>query len=340
MKSKLLIIIILIGVVSCENQPNDFPDYDYTAVYFPYQYPVRTLVLGNYIFDNTNDNNHKFLVSATFGGVYENNRNREVIIEPAPELCDDALFESTGEPIRLLPSEYYTLSSSSTIIIPSGEMSGSVEVQLTDAFFDDPLAIQLAYVLPLRIVESSDIDSVLSGKSSLLSPDPRISGDWEVLPKNFTMFAVNFINPYHGIYLHRGKSTVSDGLGDVVETNVYRTTYIVDNELWSLKTTGRRQVSVQAFTHSQLVPGNLGMVLTFTDNGDCVITESEGSAFTVTGTGKFVENADTWGDKDRDAIHLNYTLTSGDYTYSAVDTLVIRDRDVKMQLYSPSVIPD
>jgi hypothetical protein len=338
MKSKLLMIIILIGAVACENQPNDFPDYDFTSVYFPYQYPVRTLVLGNYIFDNTNDNNHKFLISATFGGVYENDQDREITIELAPELCDNAFFESTGEPVRLLPSEYYTLSSSNSIIIQAGEMSGSIEVQLTEAFFDDPLAIQLGYVIPIKIVGSSDIDTILSGKSSLTSPDPRVADDWEVLPKDFTMFAVNFINPYHGTYLHRGTSTVKDGLNAVVENNVYRTTYIVDNELWSLKTTGRRQVSVQAFTHSDLVPGNLRMLLTFSENGDCVVTEDEGSAFVITGTGKFVEDADTWGNKDRDAIHVSYSLTSGDYTYTATDTLVIRDRDVKMQLYSPTVI--
>ena len=53
--------------------------------------------------------------------------------------------------------------------------------------------------------------------------------------------------------------------------------------------------------------------------------------------GKFVNDADSWGDKLRDAIHMSYTFTNGPYTFSATDTLVIRDRAVVMELYQPAV---
>ncbi|MGV8094983.1 MAG: hypothetical protein AB2L24_24275 [Mangrovibacterium sp.] len=66
MKKKIIafgsIILFIAGLFSCQNEDWSFPDFDYTTTYFPYQYPVRTLVLGDYYFDNTNDNQHKFLI--------------------------------------------------------------------------------------------------------------------------------------------------------------------------------------------------------------------------------------------------------------------------------------
>ena len=72
----LLILLIAASLFSCENFETDHPDFDYTAGFFPYQYPVRTLVLGDYIYDNTNDNNKKFVISVAMGGVYENKQDR------------------------------------------------------------------------------------------------------------------------------------------------------------------------------------------------------------------------------------------------------------------------
>ena len=67
MKKILIILTLITGLIACNKQKDQFPDFDYTTGYFPYQYPVRTLVLGDYIYDNTNDNSHKFLISAAMG---------------------------------------------------------------------------------------------------------------------------------------------------------------------------------------------------------------------------------------------------------------------------------
>jgi len=102
-----------------------------------------------------------------------------------------------------MPQNYYTLSSNQ-ITIPAGKVNGSIEVQLTDAFFNDPLAIKLGYVIPVRLLGSADVDTILHGKAAVANPDPRVAGDWEITPKDFTMFAVKYVNKYHGNYLHRG----------------------------------------------------------------------------------------------------------------------------------------
>jgi hypothetical protein len=40
------------------------------------------------------------------------------------------------------------------------------------------------------------------------SPDPRLAGDWGVSPKDFVLYAVKYVNPYHGAYLRRGVDAV------------------------------------------------------------------------------------------------------------------------------------
>lgn len=313
MKKILIILTLITGLTACENQEFSFPDFDYTGGYFPYQYPVRTLVLGDDIYDNSNDNNHKFLISAAMGGVYKNTKDRVFDIRLAPELCSNAKFESTGENIHLMPQNYYTLASN-RITIPAGEVNGSVEVQLTDAFFNDPLAIRLGYVIPLRLVGSSDEDTILQGKAIKPNPDPRVAGDWEITPKDFTMFAVKYVNKYHGNYLHRGASILKDPSGVIIENPSYHAQYLVKNEIWKLSATGKNQVSLTGTTNSSTMPGVFQMDLSFADNGTCTVRNPEGAAIPVTGTGKFVQDGDEWGGKKRNVIILSYNY-SKDYFF-------------------------
>ena len=339
MKKILIILALFTVLIACKNQDNDFPDFGRTSAYFPYTYPVRTLVLGDYIYDNANDNAHKFLISAGFGGVYENKMDRTINVEIFNPLCDSVLFKTTGDPIRILPPSYYTLSSPDKIIIPAGKFNGSIEVQLTDAFFNDTLAYRLGYVIPMRIVGSTDVDSVLQGKTTKTNPDPRLSTDWTTVPKNFTMFAIKFINPYHGKYLHRGTAIVRDAT-TALDTTVYHQRYNVDDEIWTLQTSGKNQVSVKGSIHNSeaQMSGSFNMLLNFLDNGDCTIAQAKGSPFNITGTGRFSSGTETWGDKKRDAIYLNYSFSNGVYTYSATDTLVIRDRDVRLETFTTTIL--
>ena len=346
MKKILIIITLIVGLTSCHNQENSFPNYDYTSVYFPYQYPVRTLVMGDYIFDNTNDINHQFLISAAFGGAYSNDNDIVLEIESDASLCDSVISvlqpSLATDTIHIMPSNYYSLSSTSQLIIPKGKFNGNIVVSLTDAFFDDPLAIKGFYAIPLRIVGVTGADSILHGQVTLTNtlshPDCRIATQWSVVPKDFTMFAVKYINAYHGKYLHRGKSIVKDASQNVIESTIYRDRYITDNEIWSMTTTSMTEVTTQGSIKSSIFSGQLGLILNFADNGDCTVTGEAGSSqYGITGTGKFVKDADTFGNKKRNAIHLNYQFTDGTNTYSATDTLVVRDRAVIMETYVPTV---
>jgi len=334
MKKIFLILTLAIGLVSCENFNIDHPDFDYTSGFFPYQFPVRTLVLGDYIYDNANDNAHKFVVSVAMGGVYENEKDREFEFEVDNTLCNNMLFTSGGDQIKALPSNYYTLSSPNKIVIPKGKMNGGVEVQLTDAFFADPLAIKNTYVVPLKLKGSNDVDSILVGSSPNPSADPRIVSQWNVAPKNFTMFAVKYINEYHGNYFHYGTSKVKDAANAEVETTTYSTPYVENNSVAKLVTSGRNQVSLLTNFRSKIMTGNYSMVLTFSGNS-CTITAPTGSAYTITGTGELKKQAYEWGNKKRDGIVLKYTVSNATNKYEADEVLVARDRAVVMETYAP-----
>jgi hypothetical protein len=337
MKKIFLLLLTLAGLYSCHNFDIDHPDFDYTSGYFPYQFPVRTLVLGDYIYDNANDNAHKFVISAALGGLYENTKDRKFTIELDNTLCNNIRFAANGDVIRALPSNYYTLSSASEIVIPAGKYNGGIEVQLTDAFFADPLAIKNTYAVPLRLKSSADVDTILSGSSSNPSADPRVASQWNVAPKNFTMFAVKYINEYHGNYFHYGSNVVKDATGTQVETNTYSETYVENNSVAKLTTTGRYQVSLNTFFRSKLITGELKMLLTFSGN-TCTITAADpASTYTVTGTGTFQSKKYSWGNKERDGITLKYTVNTATYKYEADEVLVARDRAVVMETYSPVV---
>lgn len=335
----IFFFIVIVGS-SCENQDNDFPDFDYTTGYFPYQYPVRTLVLGNYIYDNENDNQHKFVISTTMGGVYENKSNRIFNFTIDERLCEKAYFED-GSAIRPLPKEYYELSNNSQIIIPSGKLSGGVEVRLSDSFFDDPLTIRNTYVLPLRINSAENLDSLLSGRPVRENPDPRISSHWTISPKDFTLFAIKYVNPYHGSYLRRGSSEVFQG-GIVVEDSIYQADYIERDEVLNLTTTSKTKVVFSTTFKSNLLTGFVNIELDFaspkvSEEVACTISAAEGELHSITGTGRYMMNTEEFGNKARDAIYIEYTVDAGSYSYTASDILVFRDKGVQLETFVPEI---
>ncbi|MDD5053127.1 MAG: DUF1735 domain-containing protein [Sulfuricurvum sp.] len=293
MKKTLIILILSIGLIACVD--NRFEDFNYTAGYFPYQYSVCTFNLN----DSTNGNSYKFQIPAIMGGVYRNTNDRVFDIEIATDLCTRALFASTMDTIHLMPSTYYTLGSSDKLTIPAGKLNGSIDLQFTDAFFNDPLACKLHYVIPLRIKSVTSLDSVLRGKSTMDNPDPRVASQWSILPKDYVMIAVKYINKYQGNYFHRGASIIKDPTDKVVENNVYN----LNNQIWNLLPFGQNKAYVNSPRNSTLLTGNQKLNLAFSTTGSITITDSIGS---VVGTGKFLKNGGNIGSQIRDLIVLSY----------------------------------
>jgi hypothetical protein len=218
---------------------------------------------------------------------------------------------------------------------------GSVDVQLTEAFLNDTLAARTKYVIPLKIISSTS-DSILRGKSQLDNPDPRIASNWIIAPKDFTIFGIKFVNPYHGMYLHRGTSVITDTVqSTVLETIVVRQKYVEKDELWKLQTTSRNTVKIDnnVLRKTTGSPGKYNMKLVFDSSNNCVVTTGVNSAFKVSGTGKLVKNGDNWGNQQRDAIYLDYIVRQGPNKHAIKDTLVFRDKAVTFLEFAPVVLP-
>ncbi len=341
MKKVLLISVVLLSILTACNKDWEFPDYKYTTVYFPYQTPVRTLVLGEDIYDNTLDNQHKFLIMATMGGVYENKKDITLNLSVNNSLTQRLKFNAAnGDDVVAMPANYYVLPQDMKITIPAGKVMGGIEVQLTDAFFADPKAIKNTYVIPLKINSVTNADSVLRGTSAKASPDPRQAGDWGVAPKDFVLYAVKYVNPYHGAYLRRGIDDVKGNNSNTAldTTVVYRSAFVEKDEVVSMFTKSLTQDTIALNAKNR---GNINapfqLVLNFDNSGKCTVSGPASASYTVSGNGQFVKKGDMWGNEKRDVLYLKYQVAFGTTTHNLTDTLVLRDRGVKLETFTPVV---
>lgn len=331
---KIILTLMSIGVlfVACKNSDWDFPDYGNTSVYFAKQTPVRTITLGDDVYDTSLDNEHKCQIMAVMGGVYENKTNRVVGITVDESLCD-GLSYADGQPVTPMPSSYYTLASNQ-IVIPKGKVLGGVEVQLTDAFFNDPKSIKTTYVVPVRITDAENIDTVLENQ-------------------NYTLYAIKYVNKWHGNWLSSGTDKIDDN--GTISTVNRKPQYVEKYEVRTLTTSAYKQVIYPLSTvvkvyneKNELINKELNaeLLLTFDDSDKCTITcITPGYNATGSGTWTYQAAKKAWGDKDRDLLELNYELTYY-YTqkeggpslykkYNCEDTLIARDRGSKLETFTP-----
>lgn len=372
MKIKLVIIFAFaFSLMACENQENEFDDFGSTSVYFPYQTPIRTLILGEYDLGfNDNDNNGRFEIGVVMSGVYENQTDRRVHFELAPELIDPtALVGIDSVNVKVLPASYYTIEQQSPVTIPAGSNNGRIPIQLEDAFFNDPLSFaefgEVHYVIPLRITDFEELDSLLTGVPIVDDPIKVRTDDWDPAPKDYTLFGIKFMNKYHGQHLRRGADKVQGtsrlftvATGQTVTTNidttsVYSEEFVVKDEVTLVSTTGRNKAAVTNRVRRGLIPSsqNVSIDMAFDDNGDIIATNVEDDRHIVTGSGKWVEDGDEWGGEKRNVIYLEYQYRDLDtvvYSQSGIisaieyidlqhevrDTLVMRNRDVKFEEFT------
>ena len=342
MKLKKYIYGVALGALSlayasCYNADKEFPDYQYgTTAYFAYQYPVRTLILGNDIYDNTLDNEFKCRIWSTMGGAY-GGRDATVDIVVDETLCNNLFFTDEGgnaaDPVLPMPTTYYKLLSNA---IPyNGEPRGYVEVQFTDDFFSDPKAVENTYVIPLRMSKVSGIDSILVGKPREgLTPSRTNEEDWEVLPKDYVLYCVRYMNPWQGKYIRRGVDNVTEK-GNT--TTVVRKDFsLVNSDLEHYKENPVNQndevcgittknMSQAIFPVSFKRSGNAAsiscnLILTFSGN-QCTISTDDDDVVS-TGSGEFIEKGTEkdeykdyqWGSMNgqpvqRDILRLAYEVT-------------------------------
>jgi len=325
-------VLVALLLTACKNGDWEFDNFKNSAVYFAYQYPIRTITLGEEnpnVTDNTLDNLHQCQIMATISGVYDNNNDVTIDIEVDNSLVNGFKYIGGGD-IVAMPSTHYTLSDNK-IVIPSGKMIGGVTVQLTDAFFADPRSTELTYVIPVKMNKVVGADSILRGKAQdgVVNPIRLKQDDWQVLPKDYVLYAIKYISPYQSNYLRRGVDSYSGAKIGIVRRHE---AYVEKDEVLQnqFTTLGIDVVEWNRVTKNQAgknIDGRLK--LSFDAEGKCVIT-SNSPEVAATGTGQFVPDGDkkSWGGEDRDVLYLDYTLNYDGIQCATKDTLVVRDRGV------------
>lgn len=272
MKLNNIVKILLAGsamslLASCHNQKQIFPDYEGgVTAYFAYQYPVRTIVLGeSETFDTTLDNEHKFIIYGTMGGAYE---GKDIVIDIVVDnaLADNLYFDADAtEAVKVMPAEYYSMSGNQ--LVYGGKHMGGVEVQLTDAFFADPDAIKTNYVIPVKMTNIvKGADQILTGTPSVEGePAPRTdASQWTVLPKDYTLYGVKYINQWDGSWLRRGVDTITEN-GETT-TDVRHKQYVENDEVMYLTTESLNSVAFPMTTNvSMVIPPDPEYSLTLTN---------------------------------------------------------------------------
>lgn len=299
-------VFIMVGVISCEVLEMEPPQFAKSVAYFGNQSPLRTLILGNTNdFDNTNDNNLELTVDIWLGGVTDNNKDVKVnyIID---ESLVQNLSNSNGDAMEVLPESYYSIDNLGSVTIPAGSMHSKIAISISESFFNDTDAFKDKYVIPFRIT-NAETDSILMGEAKVDNPDIRVEDDWNTMPQNYALYAIKYINEYHGNYYYSGNASIVDADGNETMVVDYGNADVTSNTEMAVDMISRNAVSFT--TPIQIInasPDTLHLDLAIDTDGSVTLQKSEGAEIEITGTGKYIEGGNEREGKQYDMITLDY----------------------------------
>ena len=299
--------IIVLGMSSCKNSDIEFPDYAEQTVYFAYQTPIRTLVLGMNDNGSTEDNDKRACkIYATMGGAYDGSKyNIKVDISEDNSLCENLYFDAAcTDPVLPMPSSHYQLGGN--VIQYQGE-KGYVDVTFTDAFFADPKSFNGKYVIPIVMKSQTGATRILSGQlqEGITSANRFDLDSWFVQPQDYVLYCVRYISKFEGYYLPQGTvNTTYDGKTETKNLNVEAWERVPQGNILFLDTRGENTVALNLVAAAGGQSYTIEALLTFNGN-NCTVTSSD-SRFKVSGSGVYTEKSPdyNWGQKDRDGLKL------------------------------------
>jgi len=203
---RLLKICLLIILLSCQPYEDYIGDFDYSAVFFGTQRPLRTLVTRE------NETQLELKLGVVLAGLRENKSGHWVTFKLDPDLLDSV--DGAGD-FTLLPESWYSFDiSEKKIIIPKGKFLGDFKISIDKAkFTDDSLSLTKTYALPIRLLDTS-ADSILVGNDVIAA-------------KDYTILVVKYINEHSGTYYVRGNEVEIDDDGNPI-VNTKNDYYHVD----------------------------------------------------------------------------------------------------------------
>ncbi|HOI49287.1 MAG TPA: DUF1735 domain-containing protein [Prolixibacteraceae bacterium] len=307
MKKIFAILCLMAALSACYE--DYILDFDYNAVYFPYQHNVRTFVVGEGM---------KIEVGISLGGVRENIRDRVVDYqldgtlinaEALAALKSGASYIKTAiapvTELQQLPSNYYTVSDNNKFILRKGEHSGTVTIRPDSArFLADAATLVPTFAIPFRIT-NADADSVL-------------------VSKDFAVIAVKYENMLFGNYWHGGVTIEKDVSGNIVSEKKYYTSIpSPDSKAWTLKTVEPFALVTNGV--SDISSSSKAEFKITLDGPTITITPVEGATYQVQPDGESTFNQAKLLQNRKVFLNYKYQNAAGNWCY-ARDTLTFRNR--------------
>jgi hypothetical protein len=298
------------------------------------------------------------------GGAYSG-RDAVVNVIIDESLCNNLYFLNDGGYERAkvlpLPHDYYNYEDVKNATINyNGDSRGYLEIQFTDKFFQDPKATSndTTYVIPVRMTGVTGIDDLLSGTPNTDNPVRQNAKDWSVLPMDYTLYCVRYMNPWQAKYIRRGVDMVTEDGGE--PTKVVRKDFSLYNsdieryskmdpsnpvnqndEVCAIKTKNMTQAIFPVSFKTSGASILCNLILTFNGNSCTISTDDEN--VTATGSGEFIAKGTErseykdyqWGSIEgnpvqRDILRLAYNVdfsgTGKNIQVQTADTLVVQTR--------------
>lgn len=275
-------------------------DFDYSAVYFGEQKPLRTLVT------RTDQPELVFKIGATIGGLRENTKGYDVEYELAPDLL--ATVDGANK-FKLLPSSCYTIENDNnfTFHIPEGKIIGDCQVRINkNAFVALQGSLEAAYVIPLRLL-STTADTILADK-------------------NYTIIAVKYIDEHSGNYYCKGWRAEWNGT-DTINTVSYSRVDLSANKIRSLTTMSLTRFDMPGITedlgYNDAYPAAVDHLIINMNQGEVTLETQKGCSPVVFRSASYNADAKTF--------ILDYLYTREGKQYLINEELVLR-QDVEKEL--------
>jgi hypothetical protein len=223
-----VVITLFFGLAACEPYEDYVKDYDFSAVYFGTQHPVRTLV------SRTGQDSLEFRIGVALGGLRENKKGYTVEFKVAPELLTTV---AGANKFTLLPESCYSIeNSNSAFTVPAGKFLGDCPVRISqEAFAALPGSLDSTYALPLQLVRTT-ADSIRKSK-------------------DYTVIVIKYIDEHSGAYYTKGWQAQWDGTAIVPETTVeYSNADLSGNKVRLLTTLSLMQFDMTGMGNQDRAP--------------------------------------------------------------------------------------
>ena len=295
-KSKIKNCIVFVLFFALQGCYEDYiKDFDYTAVFFGAQQPLRTLV------SRVDQDELVFRIGVGLGGVRENVKGYEVKYMLAPELLS---IIDGADKLKLLPANCYTIENDDdfTFYIHAGRVIGDCQVRINkNAFVALEGSLDVTWALPLRLL-STTADSIQYEK------------DW-------TIIAIKYIDEHSGFYYCRGSQSTNVPIS--VEVEYY-------NDDWSQNSV-RTLTTISPTEFNMTGMGAINSGITAADHLKIILEDGIVSLETRAGNTNIIEDLGSTYDAENKIFELNYKYTKDGVTYTVSEQLKLR-QDPELEL--------